>query len=383
MAVSDVTTSASSPKLCLHCDSPCDLSSCSAFSCAHCGLYAHFRCAGFGFAKPNKPTAKLLDLKCVRLVCGICADRPPSPKSSIEAQIASLSSQVKRMSDFLAPVEPSRHFASQPHPKPSVPSSFSKAPALSRPPASFPEAIAQATKCAIEASRRDEEAARSVIFRGLPVSEGVDPGPPVNEVLEFLGLSHSVRVLQTLILKPSLRSHADPKDPAAARPPLVKVILASPDQARALLQSAKLLKDAELSGFRSCFIRPDRTPDDARSLRISSQRRDSLRASEVQPEVSYVVCYSKPGFPVLRLLNGKPDWKWVDTGMPEWLASRPSGHRSQPRSGTGTLQPPSTSSGTAPSYAAVAAIATTAPAASTDDVPGPSNASPPPPFAME
>jgi hypothetical protein len=322
MAVADVTERNLS---CLVCDAECFQGDPDIFICNACESHCHFACGKFPFDKPNKATAKVFALAPVRLLCPICADGPArhskGPKTSLESKVDKLSSIVSRLSEFLDPVIPTKASSTSTFANPASSFASVTASGLHRPPKNLAEAMTVAAQTGYVKAQKADESKKCVVMSGIELAEGEDPAPRIQVILECLKLDKFVRVERCSVLRSSQHAAAPISD-QPRKPPLIKVLTASPDHASALLKSSKELKDAHSPWLTNVYIRPDRLPEEARLLKRMLQRRDALSKSETAPNTRYAICYRKSGFPILKFIADKPDWSWVDEGFEAWALAQ-------------------------------------------------------------
>ena len=145
-----------------------------------------------------------------------------------------------------------------------------------------------------------------MIVAGLPEEDGEDLRAKLDQIWTFMG--SSCRVESAVRLPQPRALAAQPQ----RSPALVKVLLLTEEMASTALALAKnLAKSPALSGV---FLRPSRSASDRQRIKEQLQRLPALKAAEQDPNVSYVIRYTKPGFPILRLVGQKPDWTWTDPG---------------------------------------------------------------------
>lgn len=328
---------------------------CGADAClcdGGCGSLLHYRCLGLpaSISKDKKHKSQLLLSSAIRVLCPTCqakpvgtvdasvsmptpaparsSSQPPEAESQLKEELATIRAQVSSLADaFQTFLAPPAHPASSGPPvshrpsaqiQPSFASVAQRGVTVPLQPPVQPS-IWQAIDNALQRDREEQDLASSLVLSGIPSCQKTALLKSCQDVLEALGLPRPPTVMDAQAMPQRKRGQQGP----STDPPLIKVRLSSPDEAKRCLGVAAGLKDHP--AFSSVYLRPFRSLQDRKLIALRNKRARELSESadgtSEGTEWSFKVSYSRQGYPILRInkATGKPDWSFADVGWAEWL----------------------------------------------------------------
>lgn len=175
--------------------------------------------------------------------------------------------------------------------------------------------LARVVTATLAVANQEEKRLRTAIIDGLDSTPGVRDEDTLNELLSFLGLAESIRVVECVRVGKGTETS----------PPKLKVIFHSREAQKAFVAKetrTKLTQPDCPPSFASIYINPSRTQEEQKRLHLLRKRRDHLNAPIPAKENHWFLDYNQQV--LVKRIGGNADWRGPgDAGMEEWIKSIP------------------------------------------------------------
>lgn len=194
-----------------------------------------------------------------------------------------------------------------------------------------------AVQGAVEAAE-EEARRRSIVIDHLPVKEDIPDNAQVAELLDYLGVAQSTKVIKVHRMGRGV--------PEKKIPPKVKVELESATMQRQLLsKDLRPLLRRDDCPTPDLYLNPSRSHEERLLHRQLRARRNELNKDVPNLDSAYFVDYRKNR--LVKKEGGRPDWDGpADVGWPDFLArwkpARPAPPAARPRANTASRPAPAT-----------------------------------------